>query len=49
MIMKNRNLFFLTFFIFLLTTSSTTYADVIEPGMKTINLNYKISNINILS
>ncbi len=46
MIMKNRNLFFLTFFIFLLTTSSITYADVIEPGMKTINLNYKISNIN---
>ena len=44
--MKNKKLFFLTFFIFLLATSSIAYADVIEPGMKGINLNYQISNIN---
>ncbi|MDI6643499.1 MAG: hypothetical protein QME14_00445 [Methanobacteriaceae archaeon] len=46
MIMKNRKLFYLTFFIFLLSTTSAAYADVIEPGMKQVNLNYQISNIN---
>ncbi|GAB4311077.1 MAG: hypothetical protein Kow0019_09370 [Methanobacteriaceae archaeon] len=46
MIMVNRKLFYLIFFILLLSTSSAAYADVIEPGMKQVTLFYQISNIN---
>ena len=44
--MINKKLFYITFFIFLLGSTSITYADVIEPGMKPVNLKYQISNIN---
>ena len=43
----NREIIFAVFFIFIFSSFIPVgFADVVEPGMKTVDLYYKVSNID---